>query len=86
LDADEDNSDLVEDINSTSEIPEFIEKVSSIESRRQAPTYIGARMGRPEKAEKRTIKGKPHSFYSLVGKKGRRPDEKPNCSLQTRNN
>jgi len=84
LDADEDNSDLVEDINSTSEIPEFIEKVSSIESRRQAPTYIGARMGSLKKPRREQLK-ENHSFYSLVGKKGR-PDEKPNCSLQTRNN
>jgi DNA polymerase large subunit len=72
LDADEDNSDLVEDINSTSEIPEFIEKVSSIESRRQAPTYIGARMGRPEKAEKRTIKGKPQLLFPCGKKEGGR--------------
>ena len=72
LAADEDNLELVNNLDSASEIPEFIEKVSGIESREQAPHYIGARMGRPEKAEKRTIKGKPQVLFPCGKKEGGR--------------
>ncbi|MFB6144021.1 MAG: DNA polymerase II large subunit, partial [Candidatus Nanohaloarchaea archaeon] len=59
----EDNEDLIGDIDSPEDIPDFIEKVSGYEVREQAPHYLGARMGRPEKAERRTIKGKPQLLF-----------------------
>ncbi|MBY6294025.1 DNA polymerase II large subunit [Nanohaloarchaea archaeon H01] len=60
---DQENQELFEDLESSSDIPEFIEQVSGIEVREQAPHYLGARMGRPEKAEKRTIKGDPQLLF-----------------------
>jgi len=72
LAADEDNSEFIDELESASEIPEFIEDVSGIKSREQAPHYIGARMGRPEKAEKRTIKGKPQVLFPCGKKEGGR--------------
>ncbi len=72
LAAEEDNLELVEKLESASEIPDFIEQVSGIESREQAPHYIGARMGRPEKAERRTIKGKPQLLFPCGKKEGGR--------------
>ncbi|MDY6773926.1 MAG: DNA polymerase II large subunit, partial [Candidatus Nanohaloarchaea archaeon] len=39
-------------------ILEGIERVSGVEVRDQAPVFLGNRMGRPEKAERRTLKGK----------------------------
>ncbi|MFB6208867.1 MAG: DNA polymerase II large subunit [Candidatus Nanohaloarchaea archaeon] len=63
LKPEEDNSSELNSIDDSSEIPGFIDKVSGIEVREQAPHYIGARMGRPEKAERRTIKGKPQLLF-----------------------
>jgi len=53
-------------------VPEFIERVSGTEVREQAPHYIGARMGRPEKAERRTIKGKPQLLFPCGKQEGGR--------------
>ncbi|MFB6145277.1 MAG: DNA polymerase II large subunit, partial [Candidatus Nanohaloarchaea archaeon] len=72
LAADEDNSEKADDIKKASEIPEFIEKVSGIEVREQAPHYLGSRMGRPEKAERRTIKGKPQLLFPCGKNEGGR--------------
>ena len=63
LDLENDHSDRVEAIEEASEIPEFIEEVSGIEVREQAPHYIGGRMGRPEKAERRTLNGDPQLLF-----------------------
>ncbi|WEL19036.1 DNA polymerase II large subunit [Candidatus Nanohalococcus occultus] len=72
LEPDEDNSEKVESLESSSEIPEVIEEISGIEVRPQAPHYIGGRMGRPEKAERRTIKGKPQLLFPCGKKEGGR--------------
>lgn len=50
----------------------FIEKASGIEVREQAPHYIGARMGRPEKAEKRTLEGRPQLLFPCGREEGGR--------------
>lgn len=63
LDLENDHSDKIEDIEEASEIPEFIEEVSGIEVRDQAPHYLGGRMGRPEKAERRTLNGDPMLLF-----------------------
>ncbi len=72
LDLDNDHSEKVEDIEASSEIPEFIESVSGIEVREQTPHYIGARMGRPEKAEKRTLTGRPQLLFPCGENEGGR--------------
>ncbi|MFB6245439.1 MAG: DNA polymerase II large subunit, partial [Candidatus Nanohaloarchaea archaeon] len=67
-----DSEDALKMIGSSEDIPEFIEEVSGIEVREQAPHYIGARMGRPEKAERRTIKGKPQLLFPCGKQEGGR--------------
>ena len=63
LDLENDHSDRLDEIEEASEIPEFIEEVSGIEVREQAPHYVGGRMGRPEKAERRTLNGDPQLLF-----------------------
>ncbi len=48
-----------------------VNKVSEVFVRDKSGTYIGARMGRPEKAKVRKLKGTPHSLFP-VGKEGGR--------------
>lgn len=66
------STDREPSIGSSDEIPDFIEEVSGIEIRDQAPHYLGARMGRPEKAEKRTIKGDPQLLFPCGKEEGGR--------------
>ncbi len=42
---------------------ETINTFSPITIRRKAGRYLGTRMGRPEKAERRLLKGKPHTLF-----------------------
>ena len=72
LDIENDHSDLVAEIESPEEIPDFIQEVSGYEVREQAPHYLGARMGRPEKAERRTIDGKPQIMFPCGKEEGGR--------------
>ncbi len=64
--------DLLSEIKDPDDIPGFIEEVSGIEVREQSPQYLGARMGRPEKAERRTIKGKPQLLFPCGKSEGGR--------------
>ncbi|MFH1399665.1 MAG: DNA polymerase II large subunit [Candidatus Woesearchaeota archaeon] len=50
---------------------ETINQVSSIKLRDKGGTFIGARMGRPEKAKMRTLTGSPHVLFP-VGEEGGR--------------
>lgn len=50
---------------------EFLKSLSSIEIRDKSGTYIGARMGRPEKAERRLLDGRPQILFP-VGQAGGR--------------
>ncbi|MFT4869172.1 MAG: DNA polymerase II large subunit [Colwellia polaris] len=68
----EDNSNLLSAIENPEDIPEFIKQVSGYEVRTQVPHYVGARMGRPEKAERRTIDGKPQIMFPCGKKEGGR--------------
>jgi len=54
-----------------SDILEILNKISVLKIRDKSGIFIGARMGRPEKAKMRFLKGKPHSLFP-VGKEGDR--------------
>lgn len=45
--------------------------LSGITIRDKAPNYIGARMGRPEKAKERMMEGKPHVLFPTASPKDR---------------
>ncbi len=53
---------------------EAIERLSAIKVRRKAGTYIGARMGRPEKAKRREMKPLVHSLFPVGIAGGARRD------------
>ena len=72
LDLENDHSDKLDIIESSDDIPEFIEKVSGLEIGTQSTHYMGARMGRPEKAERRTLTGKPQMLFPCGKKEGGR--------------
>ena len=72
LDLDNDHSEKLENVEKASDIPEFIEEVSGIEVREQAPHYLGGRMGRPEKAERRTLNGDPQLLFPCGKEEGGR--------------
>ena len=60
------------EIDDDTSILEFLEAQTGVEFKEQAPHYIGARMGRPEKAEKREIQGKPQILFPCGKKEGGR--------------
>ena len=72
LDLENDHSEKVKGIEEASQIPEFIEEVSGIEVRTQAPHYVGGRMGRPEKAKRRTLNGDPQLLFPCGKEEGGR--------------
>ena len=72
LKPEEDNSDKLEYVEDSTNIPGFIRRVSGIELREQAPHYVGARMGRPEKAQKRTLNGDPQLLFPCGKEEGGR--------------
>ncbi|MEM4396843.1 MAG: DNA polymerase II large subunit [Candidatus Woesearchaeota archaeon] len=49
--------------NSDKEVLELIRHFSKLDIRDTAGTFVGARMGRPEKAKGRTMKGTPHVLF-----------------------
>ncbi len=50
---------------------ELINKLAGVEVKPYAPTYIGARMGRPEKAKKREMRPAPHVLFPIGGAGGK---------------
>ncbi|MGQ9640258.1 MAG: DNA polymerase II large subunit [Candidatus Bathyarchaeia archaeon] len=44
---------------------EYVSKASGVPLKEKAPTYIGARMGRPEKAKRREMKPKVHCLFPI---------------------
>ncbi len=50
---------------------DFLAEHSSIELRAKGGTFIGARMGRPEKAKMRSMKGSPHGLFPIGEEGGR---------------
>ena len=59
-----DNKELVID----KDVLSSLTKTCSVEIRAKGPTFIGARMGRPEKAERRAMKGNPNVLFPTGGK------------------
>jgi DNA polymerase II large subunit len=62
---------IIEEINVNKTIFENLNTISSIKIKDKTGTFIGARMGRPEKAKQRKIHGSPHSLFP-VGEEGGR--------------
>jgi Archaeal DNA polymerase II, large subunit len=62
----------LEGLQTGSDIKELVEESSGLELGDQAPHYLGARMGRPEKAEKRTIQGDPQILFPCGKEEGGR--------------
>jgi len=61
------NSDLPEAKTSL----ELVNKLAPVEIRDKSGTYIGMRMGRPEKAKLRKMKGSPHGLFPVGDEGGR---------------
>jgi len=53
------------DFESKGDVFSLIESISGLKILDKAPTYIGARMGRPEKAERRRMKPPVHSLFPI---------------------
>jgi DNA polymerase II large subunit len=50
---------------------EIVNELSDVEIRDKAGTFIGARMGRPEKAKMRKLTGSPHTLFPVGDEGGR---------------
>lgn len=72
LRTDEDYNEELDNVETGKDIQEFIESISGYKLREQAPHYLGARMGRPEKAERRTLNGKPQLLFPCGKQEGGR--------------
>ena len=59
------------EIKEVGNVLEIINKLAKFKIKDKAGTFIGARMGRPEKAKLRKLTGSPHSLFS-VGEEGGR--------------
>ena len=53
----------------TEDVLDIINSISEIKLRDKSGTFIGARMGRPEKAKVRKLDGEPHTLFP-IGKEG----------------
>ncbi|MCD6434053.1 MAG: DNA polymerase II large subunit, partial [Candidatus Diapherotrites archaeon] len=51
--------------NNSKDSLEFIEKISGIKVKEKGGTFIGARMGRPEAAGERIMRGSPHVLFPI---------------------
>ncbi|MGV8168656.1 MAG: DNA polymerase II large subunit [Candidatus Nanoarchaeia archaeon] len=69
LDAEEKTVDEI--FEQTEGVNEILSKISGITIRDKSGTFIGARMGRPEKAKMRKLTGSPHAMFP-VGEQGGR--------------
>src|SRR3989338_5231576 len=65
------NSNFIEQFQKSEieDVLEIINSVSDVKLRDKSGTFIGARMGRPEKAKVRKLVGEPHTLFP-VGKEG----------------
>ena len=55
----------------TEDVLEAVNKLSGVEIKAWSPTYIGARMGRPEKAKERIMDGSPNVLFPTGSAKNR---------------
>lgn len=67
---------LVGDISTGRSVLENINRISGLDVRAKAPTRIGARMGRPEKAKERKMSPPPHVLFPLGQSGGKTRDIK----------
>ena len=65
------NSNFIEQFQKSEieDVLEIINSISDIKLRDKSGTFIGARMGRPEKAKVRKMDGEPHTLFP-IGKEG----------------
>ncbi|WP_456327736.1 DNA polymerase II large subunit, partial [Archaeoglobus sp.] len=70
------------DIKAEGDTLDVVRKLSGLDVRAKAPTRIGARMGRPEKAKERRMSPPPHILFplGLAGGKQRNVKEAVNCT------
>jgi len=66
-----DKNKLLQQLEQSEKPLDFINKLSNIKIKDKSGTFIGSRMGRPEKAKMRKLTGSPHSLFP-VGKEGGR--------------
>ncbi len=59
------------EVNKEKPILEILNLVSAVKLRDKSGTFIGARMGRPEKAKMRKLTGSPHSLFPCGAEGGR---------------
>lgn len=57
--------------NKDKKVVDIINKISKIQVRDKSGTFIGARMGRPEKAKMRKLTGSPHTLFPVSEEGGR---------------
>ncbi len=69
IEAEEAGLQLKEDVEASTPL-EYISRLAGIAIRARAPTRIGARMGRPEKAKERLMKPPPHGLFPIGGDGG----------------
>ncbi len=62
---------LVKEVDPSKPVLEIVNKFSDVRIRDKSGIFIGARMGRPEKAKIRKLKGSPHALFP-VGEEGGR--------------
>ncbi len=65
------NSSVKEDLHAASSNSDFLSKMSGITIKDMCGTFIGARMGRPEKAKMRKLTGSPHVLFPVGDQGGR---------------
>jgi DNA polymerase II large subunit len=63
------NEKSIPQIDNDDNVFSYLQKLSSIKIKNKAPHYMGTRMGRPEKAERKSMKG-VHSLFPLSDKVG----------------
>jgi len=63
--------EISENLKGNTNVLDFINSISKIRIRDKSGTYIGGRMGRPEKAKMRKMQGSPHGLFP-VGEQGGR--------------
>ncbi len=62
---------IIKNSNNNKDIVEILNKISAFKIKKRTPTYIGARMGRPEKAKPRKMVPPPNVLFPTGVTKGR---------------
>ena len=67
----EPEEELKKELEQSKTITDFLTKKTNIQLRDKCGTFIGARMGRPEKAKMRKLTGSPHALFPVGDQGGR---------------